>query len=64
MVSFRYDAPNENHTFHALHQKTGSKDITEIISDDFDVESVMNNLVNIFMSIKLFNYYVYYISSM
>ena len=40
MVSFKYDIPDEDHSFHALHKRTGSIDVQKIISKNFNPEKV------------------------
>lgn len=36
MVAFKFEINDENHTFHSLHNKTGSVAIDEIITKDFN----------------------------
>jgi len=42
MVSFKYHIPDENHMFHALHNKTGSECVQKImeLTKDFNPEEV------------------------
>lgn len=40
MVSFKYDIPDEDHSFHALHKRTGSIDVQKIILKNFNPEKV------------------------
>ena len=40
MVAFKFEINDENHTFHSLHNKTGSVAIDEIITKDFNEHNV------------------------